>query len=62
MLIVGGGAALTAIAAYLIWLSVRSLRASWRARQAERRAVHQSELQTERRQDARREFHPAPGE
>jgi ABC-type nickel/cobalt efflux system permease component RcnA len=33
MLIVGGGAALTAIAAWLVWLAARSLRASRRARQ-----------------------------
>jgi threonine/homoserine/homoserine lactone efflux protein len=58
MLIVGGGAALAAIAVYLIWLSLRSLRASWRARQAERRAAYHSE----RRHEARHEFHPAPGE
>lgn len=57
MLIVGGGAALTAIAAYLAWLSVRSLRASWRARQVKRRA-HQLEC----RHEARHKFHPAPGE
>jgi hypothetical protein len=35
MLIVGGGAALAAIAAWLIWVSVRWLRASWRARRTE---------------------------
>ena len=59
MLIVGGGAALTAIAAYFAFVAIKSLRASWRARQAERRDLaHQSE----RRHDARREFHPAPGE
>jgi threonine/homoserine/homoserine lactone efflux protein len=58
MLIVGGGAALTAIAAYLVWLSVRSLRASWRTRQARRKLAHQSE----RRHEAQHEFHPAPGE
>jgi hypothetical protein len=39
MLIVGGGAALTAIGAWLVWLAVRSLRASLRARAAERRAA-----------------------
>ncbi len=37
MLIVGGGAALIAIAVYLAWISVKSIRASWRERQAERR-------------------------
>lgn len=59
MLIVGGGAALTAIAAYLAFIGVKSLRASWRARQAERRELaHRSE----RRRDAHAEFHPAPGE
>jgi len=36
MLIVGGGAALTAIAAYFAFVAIKSLRASWRARQAER--------------------------
>jgi threonine/homoserine/homoserine lactone efflux protein len=51
MVIVGGGAALTAIATYLAWLSLRSLRAAWRARQAERR-----------RHQAHADFHPAPGE
>ncbi len=35
MLIVGGGAALTAIAAWFIWLAVRSLRVSRRNRHAE---------------------------
>ncbi len=39
MLIVGGGAALTVIAAYFAWLGFKSLRAAWRARQAERRAA-----------------------
>jgi threonine/homoserine/homoserine lactone efflux protein len=39
MLIVGGGAALTVIAAYFAWLGVKSLRAAWRARQAERNAA-----------------------
>ena len=59
MLIVGGGAALTAIAAYLAFIAVKSLRASWRARRVERRKLaHQSE----RRHEARHEFHPAPGE
>jgi hypothetical protein len=59
MLIVGGGAALTAIAAYFASVAIKSLRTSWRARQAERcELAHQSE----RRHDARREFHPAPGE
>ena len=37
MLIVGGGAALIAIAVYLAWISVKSIRASWWARRAERR-------------------------
>jgi hypothetical protein len=50
MLIVGSGAALAAIATYLIWLSVRSLRAAWRARAAEQRRHEE------------REFHLAPGE
>jgi threonine/homoserine/homoserine lactone efflux protein len=57
MLIVGGGAALAAIATYLIWLSVRSLRAAWRARAAERRAAQHAE-----RRHEEREFHLAPGE
>lgn len=35
MLIVGMGAALTAIAVYLAVIFVKSLRASWRARRAE---------------------------
>ena len=37
MLIVGGGAALTAVAAWLAWLAVKSLGASWRARAATKR-------------------------
>jgi hypothetical protein len=53
MLIVGGGAALTAIAAYLVWLFARSLSASWRARAHARR--------TESRQHAHT-AHLAPGE
>ena len=57
MLIVGGGAALTAIAAYFAFVAIKSLRASWRARQAER-----CELAHQSKRDARREFHPAPGE
>ena len=39
MLIVGGGAALTVIAAYFAWLGVKSRRAAWRAHQAEERAA-----------------------
>jgi threonine/homoserine/homoserine lactone efflux protein len=54
MLIVGGGAALTAIAAYLAFIGVKSLRASWRAR-------HEPVRRSECRHEAR-EFHPAPGE
>jgi len=38
MLIVGGGAALTAIAAYFAFVAIKSLRASWRARAATKRA------------------------
>jgi uncharacterized membrane protein YccC len=38
MLIVGGGAALAAIAAWFVWVAVKSLRASWRARRIERPA------------------------
>lgn len=59
MLIVGGGAALIAIAAYIAWLSVKSLLASWRARAAERR---EAACQQPRRHEARAEVHPAPGE
>jgi threonine/homoserine/homoserine lactone efflux protein len=54
MLIVGGGAALTVIAAYFVWLGVRSLRASWRSRQAERRAAAR---QQSRRHDAHENVH-----
>ena len=36
MLIVGGGAALTAIAVWLVWLAVGSLRARRRKRRTER--------------------------
>ncbi|MGZ9116643.1 MAG: hypothetical protein ACXW3V_06845 [Methylocystis sp.] len=58
MLIVGGGAALTAIAAWIAWLLARSLRASWRERAQAGRA--------DPRQDARRHeartAHLAPGE
>ena len=59
MLIVGGGAALIAIAAYLAWLSVKSLLASRRARAAERR---EAARQLTRRHEARAEFHHASGE
>jgi threonine/homoserine/homoserine lactone efflux protein len=58
MLIVGGGAALTAIAAYLAFIGLKSLRAAWRARAAERRAAQHAE----RRYEAPHEFYPAPGE
>jgi|KBSSwiS6_1023812.scaffolds.fasta_scaffold385377_1 hypothetical protein len=37
MLIVGAGAALTAIAAFYLWLFVNRLRASWRERKAKER-------------------------
>ena len=59
MLIVGGGAALTVIAAYFAWLGVKSLRAAWRARQAEQRAASR---EAAHRHEAHAEFHPAPGE
>ena len=59
MLIVGGGAALIAIAAYLAWLSVKSLLASRRAQAAAR---HAAAFQQARRHEARAEVHPAPGE
>jgi hypothetical protein len=55
MLIVGGGAALTAITLYLAWFSIRSLRASWRKRALAR-------CEAERRRKAPAEFHLAPGE
>jgi hypothetical protein len=37
MVIVGGGAALTAIAVYFAIIGAKSLRASWRARKAARK-------------------------
>jgi hypothetical protein len=37
MLIVGGGAALTAIVVFFAWLSLQKLRAAWRERQARKR-------------------------
>ena len=40
ILIVGEGAALTAIAVYLAIIAVKSLRASWRARRTERLIAH----------------------
>jgi hypothetical protein len=52
MLIVGGGAALTAIAAYLVWRAVTSLSA-WRARAHARRAQSRQPAHT---------AHLAPGE
>jgi threonine/homoserine/homoserine lactone efflux protein len=55
MLIVGGSAALIAIAVYLAWIGVKSLRASWRARaQAKRAAAREGE----RRHAAHAEVHP----
>ena len=59
MLIVGGSAALTAIAVYLAWIGVKSLRASWRARAKERR---EAARQSTRRHAAHAEAHTAPGE
>jgi threonine/homoserine/homoserine lactone efflux protein len=54
MLIVGGSAALLAIAIYLAWIGVKSLRASRRARQAERKKASR---EPERRQEARADIH-----
>jgi len=54
MLIVGGGAALTAIAAYVVWLAVRSLRAAWRRREAEKRARQRADAH---RHDAHHSVH-----
>jgi len=59
MLIVGGSAALMAIAVYLAWIGVKSLRASWRARAHAKRAAAR---EGERRHAAHAEVHPAPGE
>ena len=59
MLIVGGSAALVAITAYLAWLGVKSLRASWRARQAEKRAALR---ELARQHGDHAEAHTAPGE
>jgi threonine/homoserine/homoserine lactone efflux protein len=59
MLIVGGSAALTAIAVYLAWIGVKSLRASWRARAAARR---EAARQAGHRHAAHAEVQPAPGE
>jgi hypothetical protein len=59
MLIVGGGAALVAITIWLGWVAVNALRASWRARQAEKRAAVR---ERERGHAAHAEAHPAPGE
>jgi hypothetical protein len=55
MLIVGGGAALVAIAAWFVWLAVKSLRATRRARQREILAARAPER-------THADFHPAPGE
>ena len=58
MLIVGGGAALTAIAAWLVWLAVRPRRASWRAQaHAQRVAAYE-----DTRPHQARTAHLAPGE
>ena len=54
MLIVGGSAALIAIAVYLAWIGVKSLGASWRARQAEKRAAIR---EGERRHQAHADIH-----
>jgi len=54
MLIVGGGAALTVIAAYFAWLGVKALRAAWRAGQADRRAASR---EAAHRQDAHENVH-----
>jgi hypothetical protein len=57
MLIVGGAAALTVIAAHFAWLGVRSLRASWRARQAEQRvAAREDARQHEVRENVHSSF------
>lgn len=57
MLIVGGGAALIAIAVYLAWISVRSLRASWRARRAARRRERDGLAEAARAHQARELHH-----
>jgi hypothetical protein len=59
MLIVGGSAALIAIAVYFAWIGVKSVRASWRARA---RAKQAAAREGERRHMAHAEVHPAPGE
>jgi hypothetical protein len=43
MVIVGGGAALTAIAVYLGFFAVKTLRVSWRARRARSLTAHRDE-------------------
>jgi len=54
MLIVGGSAALIAIVVYLAWIGLKSLRASRRGRQAERKRASREPA---RRQEARADIH-----
>jgi len=60
MLIVGGTAALTAVAVYLAWHFLRRWRASRRERMPGRRIpIDNSTLRAQQAQDAR-ELHPVP--
>lgn len=45
MLIVGAGAALTAIAAFYTWLFVHKLRVSWRERKAKERLARRRAIE-----------------
>lgn len=60
MLIVGGTAALTAIAVYLAWFSLRKLRTKLRERKAGKVLAMGDERQEESREREARELHPVP--
>jgi hypothetical protein len=57
MLIVGGGAALTAITIYLAWIFVKSIRAAWLARRAERRKAGRDGVGDAARRHEAQELH-----
>jgi hypothetical protein len=62
MLIVGGTAALIAIAIYLAWHYLNRWRVSLRRRRAEARIAIAERRQHEPARVTRAEFYPAPGE
>jgi hypothetical protein len=63
MLLVGGSAALAAIAVYLAWHYINRWRVSLRRRRAEARiAIAERGQREEPADETRAEFFPAPGE